>query len=239
MCATCQENPHELDILFKELLISVTNFFRDPRGLRRAGSTGCVAWSRSRPDNYTLRIWVPGCATGEEAFAGDRIARMRGGPQSGIWTYRSSARIWTEAIESARNGQFPDGIAVDVLPQRLERHFVRDDSTFRIRKEIREMVVFAVQNVIKDPPFTKLDIISCRNLLIYLNADLQRRLLPIFHYALKPGGLCFSARRRRSAASPTCSSRWTRSGRSSGAWRDRGRLCTAGDPRPTGRSEAA
>jgi two-component system, chemotaxis family, CheB/CheR fusion protein len=97
----------------------------------------------------------------------------------------------TEAIESARNGLFPDGIAVDVSPQRLERYFVREDGTYRVRKDIREMAIFAVQNVIKDPPFTKLDLISCRNLLIYLNADLQKRLLPVFHYALKPGGLLF------------------------------------------------
>ena len=96
-----------------------------------------------------------------------------------------------EAIETARAGQYPDGIAVDVSTKRLERYFVRDDSAYRIRKEIREMTIFAPQNVIKDPPFTKLDILSCRNLLIYLNADLQKRLLPIFHYALKPDGLLF------------------------------------------------
>ena len=96
-----------------------------------------------------------------------------------------------DAIEAARNGRYPEGIASDVSPQRLERYFTRDDSTYRIRKDIREMAVFAVQNLIKDPPFTKLDLISCRNLLIYLNAELQHRLVPLLHYALKPGGLLF------------------------------------------------
>jgi two-component system CheB/CheR fusion protein len=185
------ENPHEIDILFKELLISVTNFFRDAE-----------AWEALRPrleelvisraDNHALRIWVPGCATGEEAYslavalkeAMDKVDRH-------LLVQIFGTDLDAEAIETARLGQYPDGIAVDVSPQRLERCFVREDGVYRVRKEIREMVVFAPQNVIKHPPFTKLDIISCRNLLIYLNAEVQKKVLPLFHYSLKPGGLLF------------------------------------------------
>lgn len=186
-----QENPHEIDVLFKELLISVTNFFRDPE-----------AWVtlepyfeelvKSRPDHYTLRVWVPGCATGEEAFSlaillrecMDRVNRH-------LDVQIFGTDLDAEAIETARAGQYPDGSAVDVSPKRLERYFIREDGTYRIRKDVREMTIFAPQNVIKDPPFTKLDILSCRNLLIYLNAEMQRKLLPVFHYALKSGGLLF------------------------------------------------
>jgi two-component system CheB/CheR fusion protein len=114
---------------------------------------------------------------------------MHGGTKRPLETQIFGTDLDHEAIEAARNSLYPDGVAVDVSTERLERYFIREDSAYRIRKEIREMSIFAVQNVIKDPPFTKLDLISCRNLLIYLNADLQKRLLPIFHYALRPGGL--------------------------------------------------
>ena len=96
-----------------------------------------------------------------------------------------------QAIETARSGLYPDGIAHDLSHERLKRFFSKENDHYRIKKEIRETVVFAEQNLIKDPPFTKLDIISCRNLLIYLQPELQKRLLPLFHYALKPGGLLF------------------------------------------------
>lgn len=186
-----QENPQEIDILFKELLITVTNFFRDPE-----------AWEvlqpylddlvKSRPEDYVLRVWIPGCATGEEAYS---LAIMLREAMEASKKYFDVQIFGTdldaEAIDTARAGQYPDGIASDIPAKRLDRYFVRDEGTYRIRKEIREMVVFAPQNVIKDPPFTKLDVISCRNLLIYLNTELQKRLLPIFHYALKADGLLF------------------------------------------------
>src|SRR5215831_13621285 len=183
------ENPHEIDILFKELLISVTNFFRDPEAWE-ALRPRLEELVSSRAENQTLRIWVPGCATGEEAYslaialkeAMDKVGRH-------LLVQIFGTDLDSEAIETARIGQYPDGIAVDVSPQRLERYFIREDGTYRVRKEIREMVVFAPQNVIKHPPFTKLDLLSCRNLLIYLNAEVQKKLLPVFHYSLKPGGL--------------------------------------------------
>ncbi len=186
-----QENPHEIDILFKEMLISVTSFFRDPDAWDALAGPIKQLMS-SRADDYALRAWLPGCATGEEVFSlaitlrecMDQIKRH-------LDVQIFGTDLDSQAIETARSGQYAAGIAVDVSPQRLDRYFTRDDSTFRIRKEIREMTVFAPQNVIKDPPFTKLDLLVCRNLLIYLNADLQKKLLPIFHYALKPGGLLF------------------------------------------------
>jgi len=186
-----QENPHEIDILFKELLISVTNFFRDA-GAWEALKSPLEKLIKSRPDNYTFRAWVPGCATGEEAFS---VAIVLRECMEKVKRHLDVQVFGTDldaaAIEVARVGQYPDGIAVDVSSQRLQRYFIRDDGTYRIRKEIRELAIFAPQNVIKDPPFTKLDMISCRNLLIYLNSDLQKKLLPIFHYALKPDGLLF------------------------------------------------
>jgi two-component system, chemotaxis family, CheB/CheR fusion protein len=186
-----QNNSHELDILFKELLIGVTSFFRDALAFESL-KTQLMDLLKSQPDNYTLRIWVPGCASGEEVFSLAIVLREC----MDVLKRRSEVQIFgtdldREAIDVARYGQYPDGIAVDVSQERLERFFVREGSTFRIRKEIREMTVFALQNVIKDAPFTKLDLISCRNLLIYLNADIQKRLLPTFHYSLKPRGLLF------------------------------------------------
>jgi len=185
-----QENPQEIDFLFKELLISVTNFFRDPEAWETLGGEPLNALLKSRPDHHTLRVWVPGCATGEEVYTMAIILREsinRADRQIDVQIFGTD--LDSDAIESARSGRFPDGIAAEVSGERLQRYFVREDSSYRIRNEIREMAIFASQNVIRDPPFTKLDIISCRNLLIYLNGDLQKKLLPIFHYALRPGGI--------------------------------------------------
>jgi two-component system CheB/CheR fusion protein len=185
-----QENPQELDALFKELLISVTSFFRDLEAFESLAQSLLPNLLESRPDNQAIRFWVPGCATGEEVFSLAMILREC----MDKFNRRLEVQLFgtdldSDAIEAARAGLYPEGIAVDVSSQRLERFFTREDGSFRIRKEIREMAIFAVQNVIRDPPFTKLDLLSCRNMLIYLNSDLQRRLVPVFHYALKPGGL--------------------------------------------------
>lgn len=187
-----QNNPQELDLLFKELLISVTNFFRDPEAFESLAKIVLPKLLESRPDNYTLRVWVPGSATGEEVYS---LAILMRETMEFMKKHFEMQIFGTDldnaALDHARSGLYSDAVAADISPQRLERNFIRDNGSYRIRKDIREMVVFAVQNVIKDPPFTKLDVISCRNLLIYLNADLQKRLLPVFHYALKPGGLLF------------------------------------------------
>lgn len=186
-----QENPHEIDLLFKELLISVTNFFRDPEAWE-AFAPHLEELIASRGEHDPIRAWVPGTATGEEAFSlaiALREAMDKGKRYHEVQVFGTD--LDGAAIETARAGRFPEGIAGDVSPELLQRCFVREENTYCIRREIREMAVFAPQNVIKDPPFTKVDILSCRNLLIYLNADLQKKLVPIFHYALKPGGLLF------------------------------------------------
>ncbi|MBC7815375.1 MAG: SAM-dependent methyltransferase, partial [Planctomycetaceae bacterium] len=184
------DNPHELDILFKELLIGVTNFFRDPEAWDVLLKGPLLNLLQSKPDGYTFRAWVPGCSSGEEVFSlAIALQECREKLKRHFEVQIFGTDLDADAIETARAGQYSDGIAVDVLPTRLERYFVRHDGAYRVRTDIREMAIFATQNVIKDPPFTKLDFVSCRNLLIYLNSDLQQRLLPIFHYALKPGGV--------------------------------------------------
>ncbi|MFT5468924.1 MAG: two-component system CheB/CheR fusion protein [Verrucomicrobiales bacterium] len=185
-----RENPAEIDLLFKELLISVTSFFRDPQAFQFLSEKPLRERIQQLPDEYTFRVWIPGCATGEEAFTLAILLRElleSEGKHFDVQIFATD--LDSEAIDSARAGNYPEGIAGDVTPERLDRFFNRRDSSYQVRKEIREMVIFAPQNVIKDPPFTKLDLISCRNLLIYLNQDLQKRLLPIFHYALKSEGL--------------------------------------------------
>jgi two-component system CheB/CheR fusion protein len=182
----------ELETLFRELLIGVTSFFRDAEAFEVLADRAVPALLADKPDDYLLRVWVTGCSTGEEAYSiaillrecTDRLKR-----HIGIQVFATD--IDDSAIAVARAGVYPDGIAADVGAARLERFFVREDNGYRVKKDIRELVVFAPHNLIADPPFTKLDLLCCRNLLIYLDSPLQRRLLPIFHYALKPGGQLF------------------------------------------------
>lgn len=186
-----QQIPSEIDTLFNELLISVTCFFRDPAAWD-ALTLALTELINSRPDQYTLRVWVPGCATGEEVYSLAIVLReCLDNLKRSMSIQIFGTDLHADAIETARLGQYVEGIEGDVSPERRQRFLVHSDEKYRIRQEIRETVIFAPQNVIKDPPFTKLDMISCRNLLIYLNTDLQKRLLPIFHYALKPDGLLF------------------------------------------------
>jgi len=186
-----QENSKEVEILFKELLISVTNFFRDPEAWR-ALSASLTELIKSRPKNYTIRTWVPACATGEEVYSlAITLRECIDKAKSHLDAQVFGTDLDMEAVDAARSGLYPEGIAADISAKRLDRYFTREDDAYRVRKGIREMAIFAPQNVTKDPPFTRLDLISCRNLLIYLNSDLQNKLLPIFHYALKPGGLLF------------------------------------------------
>ena len=183
-----EENPQEVDLLFKELLIGVTSFFRDPEAFAGLAEKVLPELIEARADDRMLRVWVAGCSTGEEAYSlaillREAMDRLK----TPLAVQIFATDLDTRAIETARSGRYPDGISVDVGPDRLKRFFSREDDCFTIKKEIRETVIFAEQNLISDPPFTKLDIVSCRNLLIYLQADLQRRLLPLFYRALNPG----------------------------------------------------
>jgi two-component system CheB/CheR fusion protein len=189
-----QESPQETTLLFKELLIGVTSFFRDPEAWESLQKTEIPALLAERPAGGVLRAWVPGCSTGEEAYSlaivfKEALAEVR--PVQSYSLQIFATDLDKDSIERARQGSFPTSIASDVSADRLGRFFVKEKQGYRVRQEIRESVVFATQNIIMDPPFTKLDILSCRNLLIYLEPELQMKLLPLFHYSLSPGGILF------------------------------------------------
>jgi two-component system CheB/CheR fusion protein len=187
-----QENSQELDLLFKELLIGVTNFFRDPAVWEELRTKVIPALLASRAPGHALRAWVPGCSTGEEAYSlamvfREAVEALK--PKASFVLQIFATDLDRDAIDKARQGLFPANITADVSPARLKRFFTKEDRGYRVRREIREMVIFAPQNIIMDPPFTKLDVLSCRNLLIYLTAEVQKKLMPLFHYSLTPGGL--------------------------------------------------
>ena len=192
-----KRNPQEIDLLFKELLIGVTSFFRDQEVWETLKHQGFKALFAAHPAGKTLRAWVPACSTGEEAYTlamafheALELIKPRG---------RFSLQIFAtdldqDAISKARQGYFPVNIVADVSVERLSRFFVEEGDGYRVIRSIREMVIFARQNVTTDPPFTRLDILTCRNLLIYLGSALQARLLPLFHYALTHNGLLLLGR---------------------------------------------
>jgi len=187
-----QENPQELDLLFKELLIGVTSFFRDPPLWQELKNTVLPALLARRTPDTPVRAWVVGCSTGEEAYslamAFREVADTQPNPDA--WELRIFASdVNAEAIAVARKGQFSSNIAVDVSPERLSRFFNAMGDGFLIGQEIRQTILFAQHDVTLDPPFTRIDILSCRNLLIYFNAALQQRVLPLFHYVMRPGGV--------------------------------------------------
>ncbi len=190
-----QENSQELELLFKELLIGVTNFFRDQAAWEHLKEHAIPSLLANRPDGGLFRAWIPGCSTGEEAYslaivfkeALDR-SKLKGNYALQVF----ATDLDKDAIDKARQGAYPSNITADVSPERLHRFFVRVESGgYLVVKDIREMVIMAVQNVTMDPPFTKLDILICRNLLIYLAPELQKKILPMFHYSLNPGGILF------------------------------------------------
>ena len=185
-----QQQPQELKALFRELLINVTSFFRDPEAFDVLKREVLPAMIQAKSGDLPLRIWVAGCSTGEEAYSIAMVLRelMESAPhQLKIQFYATD--LDDDAIATARAGLYPLNIAQDVSPERLRRFFLLEGDSYRVKKDIREMVVFAVQNLIQDPPFTRLDLLSCRNVMIYLEPELQMRVVPSFHYALRPGGV--------------------------------------------------
>ncbi|WAS99244.1 chemotaxis protein CheB [Nannocystis punicea] len=183
-----KNTPAEVDQLFQDLLISVTQFFRDPELFEALARDVLPRILADRAPDDPVRVWVPGCATGEEAYSIAMI--LVEAPQ----TAARGAKIFAtdiddEALEVARAGRYPETIADRVSPERLERFFApRPNGGWQVRKEIRDMCVFSTHSIISDPPFSRLDLISCRNVLIYLESDLQRTVFPLFHYGLRPGG---------------------------------------------------
>jgi len=187
-----QENPQEIDILFKEMLIGVTNFFRDMPVWDKMRDDILPQMINELSDGYMLRAWVPGCSTGEEAYTlaivfKEAMEKLK--KQKKISMQIFATDLDADAIDRARKGIFPPNIATDVSPSRINRFFSAESEGYRINATIREMVVFAPQNVIKDPPFTKLDIISCRNILIYMEPELQKKLINLFSYSLNTNGI--------------------------------------------------
>jgi two-component system, chemotaxis family, CheB/CheR fusion protein len=186
-----QTNPKEVDILFKELLIGVTNFFRDAAVWEKLEEVVMPQLIINQQEGALLRAWVPGCSTGEEAYSlaivfKEAIEKIN--PHGGISLQIFATDLDNEAIETARKGLFSVDIKENVSPKRLQRFFSTTDNGYRINNEIREMVVFAKHNIILHPPFTKLDILTCRNLLIYMDSELQKKILGLFYYSLNREG---------------------------------------------------
>jgi two-component system CheB/CheR fusion protein len=186
-----QHNAGEAELLYKELLIGVTSFFRDPE-VWAALKDELIALLRSQPQKNAFRAWVAGCSTGEEAYTLAMIfMEAAGEAKTG---HRPTLQIFAtdlelEAVATARNGFYPENIKAHVSPDRLERFFTLLPGGYRIHKDVRAMVVFAQHSIARDPPFARLDILTCRNLLIYLEGELQRKLLPLFQHSLLSGGL--------------------------------------------------
>lgn len=189
-----QEDPAEIEALFRDLLIGVTSFFRDPPAFELLEREVIPKLFSGKPAGAAVRVWVCGCSTGEEAYSiaillQEHMEHLRQTFKLQIFATDIDAR----AITQARAGVYPASIVTDVSAQRLTRYFTLDSErgTYRIHKSIRDLLVFSEQDLIKDPPFSRLDLISCRNLLIYLDGTLQKRLIPLFHYALNPDGVLF------------------------------------------------
>lgn len=188
-----REHPHEIEVLFKELLIGVTKFFRDSQAFDIL-KDALYAKLVKKSEEESIRIWIAGCSTGEEAYTLAillteylSVLKIKRLPKVQIF----ATDLDPHAIEHARAGFYFSNIISELSPDRLERFFIKKSNGYVVKKEVREMIVFAQHNLIKDAPFTKLDLLCCRNVMIYLTADLQRKLLPVFHYSLNSKGLLF------------------------------------------------
>lgn len=189
-----QQTPLEVQALFNDLLIGVTHFFRDTEAFAVLQAQVIPKLFAGKPSGSAVRVWCTGCSTGEEAYSlaillQEQLENLKASYKVQVFATDIDGR----AIAVARAGVYPASIADDMTPERLARFFTQepDGSAYRVHKGIRDLLVFSEQDVIKDPPFSKLDLISCRNLMIYLGAELQKKLIALFHYALQPGGVLF------------------------------------------------
>ncbi len=184
-----ERNPHEARSLYQDLLIHVTRFFRDPDSFAGLATHVFPTIVEDRPAHHPIRVWVSGCATGEEAYSVAIVLLeflQSGHPDLRVQIFATD--VSESAIEFARAGVYPAGIEADVSSERLRLHFTKVDAGYRVSKSVRDLCVFARQDLTKDPPFSHLDLILCRNVLIYMDTVLQKKLLSVFHYALNPGG---------------------------------------------------
>ncbi|MDY9925388.1 chemotaxis protein CheB [Methanosarcina sp.] len=188
-----EQKPVEVEALFQDFLIGVTSFFRNPTAFDALQEKIIPNLFSGKHSDSTIRVWVPGCSTGEEAYSIGILLQEQMEMLKQIFKIQIFATdIDRRAIEKARSGVYPATISIDISPERLGRFFIRDSGgNYRIQKNIRDMIVFSEQDIIKDPPFSKLDLLSCRNLLIYMDRDLQKKLVPLFNYALNPRGFLF------------------------------------------------
>ena len=175
-----QQTPLEVDILFKDMLIGVTNFFRDPEAFKILKEQVLPGLLKNKDPDSLIRIWSVGCSTGEEAYSlailfSEVLDMVK--KHFNIQIFASDIDV--QAIDYARLGSYPDSIAADVSQERLHQYFLKEGNSYKVKKKIRDRVVFALQNVIKDPPFSKIDLVSCRNLLIYMDSELQKKVLPL------------------------------------------------------------
>ncbi|MDH5392487.1 MAG: PAS domain-containing protein [Gammaproteobacteria bacterium] len=184
-----QNSPTEVEALFRDLLINVTGFFRDPEVFDELIKTAFPAIMKNRPVDAPIRIWIPGCSTGEEVYSiAISLFEFLGDMAANTAIQFFATDLDEQAVDRARNGIYPATISEVVSANRLQRFFTKKDEGYQISKHIRDVCIFAQQNVLKDPPFSRLDLISCRNLLIYLSPVLQKKIIPIFHYALNDRG---------------------------------------------------
>jgi two-component system CheB/CheR fusion protein len=190
--ARLREQPDEVTMLFRDLLIGVTNFFRDPGAFDALEKSIIPMLFEGKGAGDTVRIWVPGCATGEEVYSHAILLRehmdtLRASPKVQLF----ATDIDDHALVVARTGRYPEPLLENVSKQRLKRFFTGDDVSYSVNKDIRDMCIFSAHSVIKDPPFSRIDMVSCRNLLIYFGTEFQARVIPVFHFALKPKGYLF------------------------------------------------
>ena len=179
----------EVRILADDLLITVTSFFRDPEVFERLEKTIVPQLFEGKQGDDEIRVWSVGCATGEEAYSLailllEEASRREIVPRMHVF----ASDLHEHSLKRARDGFYPGDIETDVSRERLKRFFIKEDGGYRIRKEVREMVVFAPHNLLGDPPFSRIDLLSCRNVLIYIQRDVQRDIVELFHYALRPEG---------------------------------------------------
>ena len=188
-----EQNFTEVEALFHDFLIGVTNFFREPTAFETLQKKVIPHLFAGKNSSSVIRIWVPGCSTGEEVYSIGILLQEQMENLNKIFKVQIFATdIDSRAIGVALNGFYPSTIFAEISPERLDRFFTKEsDSNYCIKKTIRDMIVFSEQDIIKDPPFSKLDLLSCRNLMIYMNKELQKKIIPLFHYALKTGGFFF------------------------------------------------
>ncbi len=189
-----QQNPAEVEALFLDLLIGVTSFFRDPEAFAALEQQVIPQLFADRPADAAVRAWVPGCSTGEEAYSiAILLLEYMEATKRSFKLQLFATDIDRRAIDTARAGVYPASIAADIPAERLARFFMleEDGLHYRVQKRLRDVLVFSEQDVIRDPPFSRLDLISCRNLMIYMGPELQQKLMPLFDYALRPGGYLF------------------------------------------------